>query len=72
MLTNTVWNTMKAAVEHTNLGGENVLIVELLLYPRHEVIDVLWSRALDWLLYCCAVCPVVFISVRGGGGGVNE
>ena len=46
----------------TNLGREDVFIVELLLYPCHEVVDVLWSRTFDWLLHSLTVCPVVLVS----------
>lgn len=33
----------------------------MLLYPRHEIVDVLGSGALDRLLDSGPVCPVIFI-----------
>jgi len=35
---------------HADLGGEDGLVVELVLHPGHQVVDVLWRRDLDRLL----------------------
>ena len=51
----------------TDLGGEDGLVVQLLLDPRHEVVDVLRSRALDGLLHCGAVRPVVLVPMATEG-----
>ena len=60
------WNT--CFIAHTNLGREDVLIIELFLYPSHEVVDVLGSRAFYWLLNSCTICPVVLKPEAGGRG----
>lgn len=45
----------------TYFGGEERLVVELVLRPRHEVVNVLGRRALDGLLDGVSVGPVVLI-----------
>ena len=35
---------------HPELRWEDSLIIELLLHPGHQVVHVLWCRALNWLL----------------------
>ena len=44
-----------------DLGGEERLLVELVLDPGHEVVDVLGGRALDGFLDGVAVGPVVLV-----------
>lgn len=46
---------------HSYLGREKSLIVQLVLHPGHQIVNVFGSRALDGLLNVCAVSPVVFI-----------
>ena len=53
----------------TYLYGEEGLVVELVLHPRHQVVDVLWRRALDWLFHRLAVRPMVFILGAGRHDG---
>ena len=45
----------------TDLAGEESLVVYLVLYPGHQVVDVLGGGALDWLLDVFPVSPVVFV-----------
>lgn len=40
---------------------EKCFIIELILNPGHQVINVLWSRALDWLFNVGPIGPVVLI-----------
>ena len=47
---------------HSNLGGEDGLIIQLVLHPRHEIINVLWRRDLHRLLEVHSIRPVVLIS----------
>ena len=51
--------------KRTYLYWEESLIVELVLHPRHQVVDVLWRRALDRLLYRLAICPMVLVLGAG-------
>lgn len=46
---------------HANLGGEQRLIIQLVLHPGHEVVNVLGRGALDGLLHRVAVSPVVLV-----------
>lgn len=45
----------------TYFRREEVLIIQLILNPSHEVVYVLWGRALDGLLHSLAICPVVLV-----------
>jgi len=45
----------------TPIAGEQGLVVQLVLYPSHEKVDVLWGRTFDWLLHLVPVCPVILI-----------
>lgn len=47
---------------NSNLGGEKCLIIQLILHPGHQVVDVLWRRAFDRFLDIGAICPVILIS----------
>ena len=47
------------------LGGEELLVVELLLDPGHEIVDVLGRRAAQRLLDRHAVHPVVLVARAG-------
>lgn len=46
---------------HTYFGRKESLVVELVLDPRHQVVDVLGGGALDRLLDRVAVGPVVLV-----------
>lgn len=48
----------------TNLGGKKGLIIQLILHPGHQVVNVLGRRALDGLLYIGAISPVILISTE--------
>lgn len=48
----------------TDLWREKCFIVELVLHPGHEIIYILGSRALDWLLDVGPISPMVLISKR--------
>lgn len=43
-------------------GREDLLIVQLVLYPTHQAIHIFRGRDLDWLLHLHSVRPVIFIS----------
>lgn len=45
----------------SNLGGEKCLIIQLILHPGHQVVDVLGRRAFNGLLNIGAVSPVILI-----------
>lgn len=49
----------------TDFGREESLVVELVLHPSHQVVDVLGRRALDRLLDSLAVGPVVLVLGSG-------
>lgn len=53
---------MNIKLNLTDLGGEKWLIIQLILDPSHQVVDVLGRRAFDGLLNVGAVSPVVLIS----------
>ena len=46
---------------NSDLAGEESLVINLVLYPGHQVVNILWGRALDWLLDVFPVRPVIFI-----------
>ena len=48
----------------TNLGGEKCLIIQLILHPGHQVVNVLGCRAFDRLLNIGAISPVILISTE--------
>lgn len=48
--------------EQTDLRREEGFIIQLILNPGHQVVDVLRSRTLDGLLDVGPVCPVILIS----------
>lgn len=48
----------------TYLGGEKCLIVQLILHPGHQVVDVLGRGAFDRLLNIGAISPVILISTK--------
>ena len=50
---------------NSNLAGKESLVVYLVLYPSHQVVNVLGSRALDGLLHVLAVRPVVLVLGAG-------
>jgi hypothetical protein len=43
----------------TDATGEHLLIVDIALYPSHEVLDVFGSRHLGWPLEVLGVLPEV-------------
>lgn len=47
---------------HADLGREEGLVVQLVLYPGHQVVNVLGGGAFDGLLNVGAICPVVLVS----------
>lgn len=51
---------------HADLRGEQRLVVQLVLHPRHQVVNVLGGAALDRLLDRLAVGPVVLVLGAGG------
>lgn len=48
----------------TNLGREESLVIQLILHPGHEVVDVLWGRTLNRFLNIRAISPVILIPGR--------
>lgn len=46
---------------HANFRGEKRLIVQLILNPRHEIIDILWRTTFDWFLNRLPVCPMILV-----------
>lgn len=47
---------------NSNLGGKKCLIIQLILHPGHQVVDVLGCRAFDGLLNIGAISPVILVS----------
>lgn len=47
---------------NSNLRGKKCLIIQLILYPGHQVVYVLGSRAFDRLLNVGTISPVILIS----------
>lgn len=45
----------------TNFGWKEIFIIQLILYPGHEVVNVLWCWTFDGFLNCLTICPVVFV-----------
>lgn len=52
----------------TDLGWEEGLVVQLVLNPGHQVVDVLGGRALDGFLNVGAVGPVILVPSAEEGG----
>jgi len=48
-----------AAVRRSFARGEERLLAQQLLHPRHEHVDVLWRRELRWLLKVLVILPQV-------------
>ena len=42
-----------------DLAGEEGLVIQLILDPGHEEVNVLGSGALNWLLHLVTISPVV-------------
>lgn len=55
-----------ATVNRTYLGWKERLIIQLILHPGHQVVDVLWCGAFDGLLNVRAVGPVILVSTEKG------
>ena len=47
--------------ELTDFGRKESLVVQLILHPSHEVVDVFGGGALDGFLDCLTICPVILI-----------
>ena len=45
----------------TNFGWKEIFIIQLILYPGHEVVNVFWCWTFDGFLNCLTICPVVFV-----------
>ena len=45
----------------TNLARKKGLVVQLVLHPCHQIIDVFRSRALDRLFHRLPICPMVLV-----------
>lgn len=48
----------------TNLGREKCFIIQLILHPCHQVVNILGSRTFDGLFDVSSISPVVFIPKR--------
>lgn len=46
---------------NSDLGGEKCLIIQLILHPSHQIVNVLGCRAFDGLLNIGAISPVILI-----------
>ena len=51
-----IWRELDA-----NFTRKEIFVVQLILHPSHQIIDVFRSGALDGLFYRLPVSPVVFI-----------
>ena len=47
----------------TDLAGEEVLIVQLVLHPGHQEVNVLGCRTLDWFLHLVTISPVILATI---------
>ena len=47
----------------TDLAGEEVLIVQLVLHPGHQEVNVLGCGALDWFLHLVTISPVILATI---------
>ena len=43
----------------SDLAGEEGLVIQLVLDPGHQEVDVLGGRALDGFLHLVSICPVI-------------
>lgn len=48
----------------TDLRRKKCLIIELVLDPSHEVINILGSRTFDWLLDVGSISPMILIPLQ--------
>ena len=55
----------------TNLAWKERLIINLVLDPGHQVVNILGCRALDRLLHLLAICPVVLVLLPGRHDGAG-
>ena len=55
----------------TNLAWKECLIINLVLDPGHQVVNILGCRALDRLLHLLAICPVVLVLLPGRHDGAG-
>lgn len=46
----------------SDLGGKKCLIIQLILHPGHQVVNVFGSGAFDRLFNICSISPVILIS----------
>lgn len=58
------YRDQKVRSRRTDLAREDGLVIELLLHPGHQVVDVLGSGELDGLLHLGAVGPQVLVPGR--------
>ena len=59
---------------HTNCTREDLLVIQLVLYPGHQEVNVLLRRDLQRRLYIMTVCPEILIlgSSRHSGTGFGS
>lgn len=46
---------------HTDLRRKERLVIELILHPRHQVVDVLWRATFDRLFNSLTIGPMVLV-----------
>lgn len=51
-------------LRRTDLVRERVLVIQEVLYPCHQVVNVHWGWEFGRFLIRCSVLPEVFVSVR--------
>ena len=49
----------------TDFGRKECFIIQLILYPCHQIIYIFGRRTLDWLFDCLSVGPMIFIFRTG-------
>jgi len=42
-------------------GWEDCFIIQLVLHPRHEIINIFWCRHLNGFLNSCAISPMILV-----------
>lgn len=47
---------------HTDSAGEHLLVIDVALYPAHQMLNVFWGGHLGWTLVILRVLPEVFKS----------
>lgn len=52
----------KKWIKRTDLGREEGFVIQLILNPGHQVVNVLGSRALNGLLNVGPICPMILVS----------